>query len=335
MEIELTSPGRPAEPGTVEGGGSAAKWSFRLRFKLGDTARLPIEEAEWIVQDSEEIRVALRPVGDPEMLSEARRLDLEGAGYATMSDAESAGERWRDWFTVALASVNIGVDFGDRAQAAGGFTSEFLEYLNGISGSPVRNEVHGLDVYQGERPAYASISADGTASSSRQSLKEALDRVIASPVRLKTSERLAYDLYSASFSENSADARFVTLMMAIETLLERQLRSADARNLIEEFSRKIEGSSLEAREVGSIVKSLEDFRNESIGQAGRRLVARLGDKKYNGEKPKVFFTNCYEIRSFLVHGAQPRPLRSDVNSRAAELERFVADLICLSYVQNE
>ncbi|MGH3004423.1 MAG: hypothetical protein ACRDOS_00665 [Gaiellaceae bacterium] len=37
-------------------------------------------------------------------------------------------------------------------------------------------------------------------------------------------QQLAFDLYSASFSEESADARFL-LMMAVETLLEPQKRS--------------------------------------------------------------------------------------------------------------
>lgn len=38
-------------------------------------------------------------------------------------------------------------------------------------------------------------------------------------------EQLAYALYSASFSESSADARFVMLMMAAETLIKPQPRS--------------------------------------------------------------------------------------------------------------
>jgi hypothetical protein len=38
-------------------------------------------------------------------------------------------------------------------------------------------------------------------------------------------ERLAYDLHAASLSQRSVDAEFMTLMMAVETLLEQPKRA--------------------------------------------------------------------------------------------------------------
>ena len=64
---------------------------------------------------------------------------------------------------------------------------------------------------------------------------------------------------------------------------------------------------------------------ESIRQAGKRLASTLGDRSYMGEKPAVFFTRCYDLRSALAHGDYPRPTWAEVNLRAATLETFVAD----------
>ena len=140
-------------------------------------------------------------------------------------------------------------------------------------------------------------------------------------------ERLAYDLYSASFSESSADARFVTLMMAAETLIEPQPRSEAVAAHVRELVSATQTSSLRREEVESVVGSLRWLYNESVGQAGRRLAQSLGDRRYADEEPQRFFTRCYDLRSKLVHGQYPRPERGDVDQRAATLEVFVSDLL--------
>jgi hypothetical protein len=47
-----------------------------------------------------------------------------------------------------------------------------------------------------------------------------------------------------------------------------------------------------------------------------------------GESPELFFTNCYNMRSALVHGeSDERPSPSDVDIRAASLEIMIGDLL--------
>ncbi|MEV5301297.1 hypothetical protein [Amycolatopsis methanolica] len=47
-----------------------------------------------------------------------------------------------------------------------------------------------------------------------------MEAVVESRARLNEVQRLAYDLYAASFSESNADARFMMLMMALEALID-------------------------------------------------------------------------------------------------------------------
>ena len=56
-----------------------------------------------------------------------------------------------------------------------------------------------------------------------------------------------------------------------------------------------------------VTGTLRFLYKESIRQAGKRLASTLGDRSYMGEKPAVFFTRCYDLRSALAHGDYPRP----------------------------
>ena len=137
----------------------------------------------------------------------------------------------------------------------------------------------------------------------------------------------AFDLYSASFSENSADARFLLLMMAAEVLIDQEERPEDARAHVARLIAETRASDLPSNQVDSFVGFPEWLRVESVGHAGRRLASSLGKREYMDETPTRFFMRCYEMRSQLIHGHYPRPDFGEVGTRAANLEGFVGDLL--------
>lgn len=142
-------------------------------------------------------------------------------------------------------------------------------------------------------------------------------------------EQLAYDLYAASFSESSPDAKFVTLMMAVETLINPSPRRDEARAHVNALIAATQKSGLRKPEIDSMLGSLRWLRNESITQAGKKLASQLGDRSYMEATAPKFFTKCYSLRSALLHGHEPRPSRDDVGAYAASLSHFVADLLSL------
>jgi hypothetical protein len=119
------------------------------------------------------------------------------------------------------------------------------------------------------------------------------------------------------------------LMMALETMIDPQPRADAVRDHVDRIVADTRDSGLPPEEVNSIVGSLETLHDESIGQAGRRLVSRVGQRKYMDEPPKQFFTECYTLRSRLVHGHDPRPTRDEVDSRAVSLELLMRDLLSI------
>lgn len=303
-------------------------WCFRLRFDLGATAKLEYEDREWILCDGPLEHVVLLPADGQDVVANARRLQVRGALYSSEEEAAAAGRRWRDWITLIFASVNVGADFGDRA-ATGGATSVALKEASQAAGCQVYNDIHGLMTFPDD-PSVLFLHFGPVAamvSSPHSRLVEALNRVQSATAALTTRQRLAYDLFSASLSEINADARFVMLMMAVETLVDQQPRSPGATSLVDSFLAEVKQADLPAAEIASLTGALRYLRNESINQSGRRIAATLEGRTYQDEDPVTFFKRCYALRSDLVHGAVPRPDRSVVGYRAANLEHFVSHLI--------
>ena len=105
---------------------------------------------------------------------------------------------------------------------------------------------------------------------------------------MSVSERLAYDLYAASFSDMPADARFLMLAMALETLITQKPRSPAARAVLDQLIDTARLSQLDDHEQRSIVGGLKEMhRRESVNQAGKRLVQILGED--------LRWTNSYEV----------------------------------------
>jgi hypothetical protein len=304
-------------------------WSFRLRFDLGDASNLPLDGEEWLIDATQTRRMVLKPADGTESLRAARRVQLAGHGFETEEGAEREGNRWRDRLTLVFMSCGIGADFGDRA--ASGFASDHaLRRASEAAGVPVLNDKHGLMTFPSPPPVPLTLRVGpvtATIAPSREQFVQTAESLIDSQVILSGRDRVAYDLFSASFSMITADARFIMLMMAVETLLDPRPRSAEAQDLVRSLISATEQSSLPKAEVDSLVGSLEWLLQDSISRTGRALAKRLGDRRYQDETPSKFFTECYDLRSKLTHGHLPRPDRDMVGARAANLQLFLSDLM--------
>jgi hypothetical protein len=306
-------------------------YCFRIRFRLGEHVAIRSDDTEWVLTDpalpNEVIR--LRPTPDPVgSIGAARELSLFGSGYSSKAGAQAAAERWRDVLHAAFARFAIGADFGERAPGSA-FTEYGLRTLEAQLGRRVLNDVHGIMTFACEpQPTFVHQGMEMTVGHNPALLRRAIDHAASIGLRLTPQQRVAFDLYSASFFIPVADARFLMLMMAVETLITLELRSDKEQRHIATLIDATQESGLEKSAIHSIASTLGWLKYESISQAGRRLAASLGERLYAGEQSVAFFTGCYELRSALVHGKYPRPTRDQVDVRAATLEHFVGHLIC-------
>jgi hypothetical protein len=304
---------------------------FRVRFKLGDGVKLESSHSEIVLTDDRDLPelVTLKPWGNALTLGDARQLVLRGEGYESEQHALESAGCWNARLQAALARCNIGADFGVRAPQ-GVFTEQGLAIAAGALGRVVLNDVHGTAVFASEpQPTFLGLGAATLMlGKPAERLSQAIRAVRDLGVALSDQEQLAYDLYGASFFFHpSPDVRFVMLMMALETLAEPQERGPEVVTHVDALIAFTHKSGLPDNEIASIAGSLEYLRKESIGQAGRRLARTLGERRYMDETATQFFTECYALRSRLVHGHYPRPTRSEVDLRAAHLETFVSHLL--------
>jgi hypothetical protein len=306
-------------------------FAFRHRIHLTDP-QLPLgADVELpLLQESTGERVVLRAIGsEGETLGNATVVGLFGTGYPTEVEARRAADRCRTVLERSFAAVGIAADFGDRTPTGINISTHLLTALSeAADGHPVMPERHSLVVFEetNKFPVFISMGARGYASPQRDTLMRAITSDLAAEP-LTPAHRLAFELHAASFGSGIADARFMLLMMALETLIDQARRSADVRQHVEWLISETRKSTLDEEERRSLEGSLRWLYVESISQAGRRLVESLGDRMYESMTPVKFFTRCYDMRSKLAHGHVPRPTQEEVGLLAASLQVLVGQLI--------
>jgi hypothetical protein len=302
---------------------------FRVRFKLSKRLRINADPSQLSLASPEEDNetVILRPRDENVSFGEADELVLMGGLYESAQAAETAADQWTVRLRSAFARLSIGADFGARGPT-GLFTNAGLRMLEEHTGHRMLNDVHGAMVFDSEPvPRFVKTELEAVVGKPGDRVVAMVKAAARLGVKMTERQQLAYDLFSASFSEASADARFVLLMMAVETLIEPRSRGQAVVDHVDRLISSTRSSSLPSEEIESIAGSLRGLYIESIGQAGKHLARTLGDRRYADESPEAFFRRCYQMRSDLVHGRHPRPGWSEVNELAAPLERFVGDLL--------
>jgi hypothetical protein len=307
-------------------------YCLRLRFRVTGSGRINSDSHEVSIADPAGKDVTLRSIEPEKPIAESEHLALVAKSYPSEAEAFEAGMWWRAVLPKAFARVRVGADFGEHGPSSV-VTEKGLEWFRVQFGTPndqpLLTDVHGLMVFECDPwPRFAR------AETSQIQVGRSAERVFAAVeaaarlgARMPPREQLSYELFSASFAQPTADSRFVVLVMAIEALIEPASRAKEVVVHVGSLIEATRQSDIPIGEVNSIIGSLRWLRDESIAQAGRRLVSRLGDRQYQGRSPQKFFTECYTIRSQLVHGHMPRPTWAQVNEYSAELEGFVGDLL--------
>lgn len=307
-------------------------FEFRFRVNLAPGSRVSSQEKSLTLDLPGMLPMAI--VGDAPNLADSSRLILKADGWRSKADAERAGSQFGDILTLALVKNQVGIELWAR-RGGGMFHPAGLRMLEQGDGRPVLNDHLGLMVYpSAPRPVFASMGdATIVVGRSADQICETFRALSITDPQLTDRERVAIDLFNASFFEPAADTRLITLVMAIEALLELQPRSPEAVTLVDSFIEQTRTSGLARKETTSLISTLTYLRNQSIGSAGRELAeARLDGKSYDGVSAPKFFDRCYQLRSTLVHGGDIRSAKEVAGTVAARLQEFVSDLILARFL---
>lgn len=310
-------------------------FSFRLRILRSPRDALGCNQPTWPIElPNCPSSITLLAPNDSQTIQEATTFILRGDGFSTEEAASTFGNQLKSALAIALAAVRVGANFGDRTHG-GIVTSHGLRWLEEQQRQRMLNDVHGLMMYETDPPPrFAAVNASLLRITQMEPFERTLRDAYNSRAALNQQDWLALSLFNSSFFQSSSDSRFVLLIMAIEALLEPQMRSSVAVTHVDQLISTTQNNlSLTEDERNSLIGSLRWLRRESINQTGKKLAAsRLADRTYRGVSPEDFFALCYRHRSNLVHGNVPIPDYQTIGSLSGELERFVSDLIVAPYV---
>jgi hypothetical protein len=302
-------------------------WSFRFKIALAPRSGISSEHESLrllTLSDNQIVEV----VGKPS-ISKSSALILSSHGWRTADEANETGQVFADAFTLTLVKNRVGVESWPR-RGGGMFTTAGLAMLRGDSGRRILNDQLGLTVHEtNPRPLFAGLGpANAVLSASPAMITETFRQLALIRPRLTPKERIAVDLFNASFFEPSADTRLITLVMAVEALLEPALRPDESVALVDSFIETVRVSSLSDLERTSLIGTLRFLRKQSIRSTARQLCQdRLPGNTYEGRGAAQYFLQCYDLRSTLVHGGDTRVTKDAAGTMAAQSEVLVSDLI--------
>lgn len=266
---------------------------FRFPIELPQDQSIGSTEQELMLLSKGSVRVFIQS-DTSEALAERNEVSVRGTGFATEAEARMEGERWFNAVPVGFVHENLGANFRLRRPRSGFFGS-YLEQRNAEHPeSRLVNDEPGVVVYPEEPPLiFGKLRVKGRAGINAEAVALAVREAYDSRVRLDDATRIAFEMYSASYTMPSVDSSFLMLMVGVEAMI----------------------AAIKAR------------AGESISAAGRRLAASLGDAHYLDQSPVDFFRECYRARSALVHGDAKRPDLQFIMNATGPLRVFVKDLI--------
>ena len=309
------------------------KYQFRLRFNLlkGDYINSEQEKLELLrTSDGQCIRLGAGPSGTP--IKASSNIAINGGPYSSAEEAAQVATQVRESVVTWAVRGRLGVDFGEGI-ARYVITELGKQHFQQEFGHPVRADRLGIDVYESEEGLrFVSRDMNLGIGKNVDTFVEHMRQTLSAPLGLSEKQMLAAELYSKSFFDGSFRTRFITLVTAIEALLEPPLRSTEIQEFVKETKTKANELVADAPIKQALISNLERLRYDSIGQTGRALAERLlGDKKYDGLKAGRFFSLCYGIRSEIVHNGKIPDPAIDLLGLSNTLQTFVADLLLASF----
>jgi hypothetical protein len=304
-------------------------YDFRLRFNFSEAYRINSDEEEielLALPSGERIKLRSSVIGKP--IKDHTEVAIIGKSYASEDQARVAAEKSKRSLLYWAIEQRVGIDFGDGKQLSY-VTNEGLALLQKQYSCPIRNDIHGIDVYEHvEKLMFVKPDAKATVGKSLPKLIDTFQREYTNSRNLTEKQVLASEIYASSFFDVSPRSRFITLVTAVEALLELPKRSDEVEILVTELKAKTQQSKLDKLTSNSIISSLDKLRYQSIGQAGRMLASYLIPKEhFDGQSSADFFTRCYDLRSQILHQGKITKKSVDIRQLANIVEQFVQRLL--------
>ncbi len=302
---------------------------YRIKFFVHIPGKIRDEEKKITCQLSNNTALSLSSYNG-EKITESTTFIISCGGFSSEEEAFIQGNNVKKSLLISGPLLGIGIDVGKDltgARMSTGMKNSMFEK----TGVKIIEDVHGLSVYSEEHPTQVlSCSGSGvvqpwTASQFIETIKSLSNKQL----ELSEKELLCLELYGASHFERSIRATFLTLVLAIESLIEPEKRGKEATNHVNLLIKLTNDyCSLSSSEKSSIKGSLQWLYQDSISQSLKKLASKyLSHKEYGGLSSQKFISKCYEFRSNLVHNGKLKDKKINLGVYTSQLNVFLSDLL--------
>jgi len=306
-------------------------YNFRLRFNLAPSFRI-YSEADHLVLYKLDTgqEIVLKSGVSKTPIKDCERAVIRANGFGSEEEAHKAALATKQALLYWAVRFRHGLDLGDRPPTSIA-TKAGLEMLEQEHGCPFRNDRHGIDVYE-HLDGLKFIYSEATVIAQKHpgNLLSTVSEELTTLRQITAKQALASEIYCSSWFDIGYKSRFITLVTAIEALIDQEEHSDIVQTFVSEATKQMESSAIDALIKASLRGSLDRMRCESISQAGRRLASSLlSGQMFEGQPPDRVFTKLYNLRSELVHDGAPGK-DEELRIAANIAEEFTAKLLLAS-----
>jgi hypothetical protein len=302
-------------------------FNFRVRFSLPESDRLNYDTAEAEIRLPDGEVFTLKPIGG-ETIQGSRTLVITGGPYSSAEAAEARGQATVKALLVTGASLTLGVNLG-RDASAGGVTEAALRHYSEQTGVRMLEDLPGLTTYDSSVDTkFLGSRVTAVRGIAPENFEKPFLSAVQSEPAMSAKVQLALELCSLSRFEATPRARFLTLVMALEALVEQKNRPTVVRRFLKLIIGLLAGAKMHDSEKDSLRGGLERLKRESIGKSARKLGRKhLDNSEYMGMKPDRFITYIYGLRSELLHEGQITSAGVSLRQVLTATDEFMRDLL--------
>ncbi len=303
-------------------------YSFRFRFHLRDGDRIGIDSESVDVLTKGGIRWRLSSGERDKPIREHSWASILAKEFSSEAAAREAGQDCRASLLAWAVSQRLGLDLGDdAARVMAG--DAYLAKVSSENRVPARNDIHGLDVFpSATKTAFVLADANAGALKDGSMFLDELAGLLASPPQLSERVSLAAELFTSSFLDVAARSRFIMLTSAVDSLLEPRPHEAVVQDFVAETQKRLNELAISKSILNSLRGSINWLKQESISRSGQQLAtALLSPLIYDALAADIFFKDCYDIRSKLVHEGTCDLTVAELRKQCDWLAVFVGDLL--------
>lgn len=286
-----------ADPSTPPAVTFRARLRFRLKKKLG------IADGEHRLTVAGREVVLASPTPDTP-IRDSEWLVMNARGFSMEDEARDFGHKLRSAIELASVSTRLGVDAG-RDLATSGLARAVKDHIARETGTLVRDNVHGLDVFEDDpKVGFFNFSGTATVHASPDPFLPLIAEVHAIAASASARAQDVILLLNYALMRPEPVAQIVFAFSAVEMLGQSESWTDNQKRLLTEVADAAERSSTcnadEREEVADAIR--KSLHRLTLRQGVLRLLGALELAHLKKDWDAI-----YAERSTLVHGLAPRP----------------------------